>query len=480
VQQAYDPIPGQLRISPYNPHPESVLGFIGRPDDFARWQLGGYLNTELPLWAQAGVPGAGPGWKEYTGTMLFDVVAAAHLFPEYFWIGTGACRFLAWGIYEGAGPEFGHGTPGTYYYNDERLCHRARTHVRPSTAPGGEPAVNLQLWNRKAQHFNHQGVSYQDPVDPKNVVQEYTGNSWYDDDSLWLGRHMWATVTNPNPDNPAKPNAYTFAKTPRYFNTHADSTHPTYDWIPYEVGPLARMYANLPGLSIPLSPAQLNAVLRGDRMAYYPGVLNHAGYGLLPDYGAAPPAGNPYPGVLYGNFPNLTGYKSNYCGDATLDRIAARALETLYLARHLTTWLGMLDPTKPQNVTQQFAWGGVTDKTAPLKSYGAGLTEAPRGALGHWIRIGKKRNKPNWTKFKGKTFIYQVITPTAWNVSPMDHNGTHGPIEESIMGTPIQDHNEPIEINRIVHSFDPCIACTVHVSNAKGEKVAKCVLESTA
>jgi hydrogenase large subunit len=181
-----------------------------------------------------------------------------------------------------------------------------------------------------------------------------------------------------------------------------------------------------------------------------------------------------------------TQYKSNYVGDGTLDRIAARALETYYVAMHMatsgaaTSWGAQLDDTQPQNVTQSFAWGGVTDKTGPLKSYGYGLTEAPRGALGHWIRIGKKRNAPNWTKFKGKVFIYQVITPTAWNVSPMDHNSVHGPIEESIMGTPVQDNAEPIEITRVVHSFDPCIACTVHVTNAKGKKVAKCRLESTA
>jgi Ni,Fe-hydrogenase I large subunit len=183
-----------------------------------------------------------------------------------------------------------------------------------------------------------------------------------------------------------------------------------------------------------------------------------------------------------------TQYKSNYVGDGTLDRIAARALETYYVAMHMATsgsgadmsWGKHLDPTKLQNVPRSFGWGGRIDQTAPLRSYGYGLTEAPRGALGHWIRIGKKTGANNWKKFKGKTFIYQVITPTAWNVSPLDHNNVHGPIEESILGTPVQDNAEPIEITRVVHSFDPCIACTVHVTNAKGKKVAKCRLESTA
>jgi Ni,Fe-hydrogenase I large subunit len=471
VQQAFQPNPGDPNISCHNPHPESLLGFIGKPNDFARWQAGGYADTELPLWAGVGLAtpaNAGTAWKAYTGTMLFDVVAAAHLFPEYFWIGTGYSRFLAWGSFEKAGPEGG----PTYFYDDQRLNHRARTHVRQSPTslyPGGEAATNLAIWNHGADH---------------NQVREYTAYSWYDDDSLNLGRHPWATVTNPNPDNPAKPQAYSFAKAPRFINNESGAgdeelAHPNGDAIPYEVGPLARGYANLPGLSIPLTTAQLNAVLNGDRFAYYPGVLNHAGYGLLPDYGDSPPGAGAFSGLLYGAIPDISGYKSNYVGDATLDRIAARALETYYIAKHMCSysWFDKLNPAENGMVTQQFAWGGVENKTAPMKSYGVGLTEAPRGALGHWMRVGKKRNKPNWQKFKGRVFIYQIITPTAWNVCPKDHNGAHGPSEECYMGTPIQDDNEPIELIRVAHSFDYCLACTVHVTNVKGEKTAKAVIE---
>jgi hydrogenase large subunit len=83
---------------------------------------------------------------------------------------------------------------------------------------------------------------------------------------------------------------------------------------------------------------------------------------------------------------------------------------------------------------------------------GIGLTEAPRGALGHWITIDM-----------GDIASYQVVTPTNWNASPKDDLGQNGPIEQALIGTEIADESQPIEILRIVHSFDPCLACSVHM-----------------
>jgi hydrogenase large subunit len=80
------------------------------------------------------------------------------------------------------------------------------------------------------------------------------------------------------------------------------------------------------------------------------------------------------------------------------------------------------------------------------------LTEAPRGALGHWLQIADS-----------KIANYQVITPTCWNASPRDATGTIGPIEQALIGTPVEDINEPVEVMRVIHSFDPCLACAVHV-----------------
>jgi hydrogenase large subunit len=82
-----------------------------------------------------------------------------------------------------------------------------------------------------------------------------------------------------------------------------------------------------------------------------------------------------------------------------------------------------------------------------------GLTEAPRGALGHWMEIDDS-----------VISRYQVITPTNWNASPRDNLEQPGPIEAALVGTPVTDLNQPVEILRIVHSFDPCLACAVHMA----------------
>lgn len=86
-----------------------------------------------------------------------------------------------------------------------------------------------------------------------------------------------------------------------------------------------------------------------------------------------------------------------------------------------------------------------------ITSQGYGLVTAPRGFLGHWLTIEN-----------GLISNYQVITPTAWNASPKDANGVRGPWEEAIVGTPVKDIHNPIEVEHIVRSFDPCLVCTVH------------------
>ncbi len=89
---------------------------------------------------------------------------------------------------------------------------------------------------------------------------------------------------------------------------------------------------------------------------------------------------------------------------------------------------------------------------------GFGLIEAPRGALGHWIKIrGAKIEK------------YQIITPTAWNGSPKDSAGIRGPWEEAVIGTEIRDTDNPVEVGHIIRSFDPCLVCAVHAVTTNGE-----------
>ena len=100
--------------------------------------------------------------------------------------------------------------------------------------------------------------------------------------------------------------------------------------------------------------------------------------------------------------------------------------------------------------------------TWPEECSGAGFHEAPRGALGHWVQIRK-----------GRIANYQCIVPSTWNAGPRDAGQQPGPYEQAIVGTPIADPEQPLEILRTVHSFDPCMACGVHVVDASGRSIVE-------
>lgn len=130
-----------------------------------------------------------------------------------------------------------------------------------------------------------------------------------------------------------------------------------------------------------------------------------------------------------------------------IERIYARAYEAAFCAtmvvNQLYTLLELVNEGE-KNVSEPY--------TIPNTAKGKGLSEAARGALGHWIQIkGKMINR------------YQVITPTAWNASPRDNSGERGPIESALVGSPIQSEDPSLDVVRAVRSFDPCLACTVHV-----------------
>jgi Ni,Fe-hydrogenase I large subunit len=127
--------------------------------------------------------------------------------------------------------------------------------------------------------------------------------------------------------------------------------------------------------------------------------------------------------------------------NSVMGRHAARALECKIVADRCGHWLDQLTPDKP----------GYNEFEIPASGSGMGLTEAPRGALGHWITIEK-----------GKIGSYQCIVPTTWNCSPRDDRGIASPVEKALEGTPIAKEDNPIEAARVVRSFDPCIACAVH------------------
>jgi hydrogenase large subunit len=138
-------------------------------------------------------------------------------------------------------------------------------------------------------------------------------------------------------------------------------------------------------------------------------------------------------------------------GISVMDRHLARALETQKLAGAMSGWLS------------QLATGGAVynNYTTPYGKTGIGLTEAPRGAIGHWLSIASSSShSPTGGPAIG---AYQVITPTCWNASPKDTSGVGGPIEQALIGTKIKDAKQPIEVLRVIHSFDPCLSCAVHV-----------------
>lgn len=133
-------------------------------------------------------------------------------------------------------------------------------------------------------------------------------------------------------------------------------------------------------------------------------------------------------------------------GPSVYTRELARLHEAVRTFAQIKVWVNELDLARPFYIHPK----------SPKNATGIGLTEAARGALGHWISIEK-----------GRIQGYQVITPTAWNVSPKDFKDVSGPIEQAVIGTPVPDELNPVEVHHVIRSYDPCLACTVHVVKRK-------------
>jgi hydrogenase large subunit len=129
-------------------------------------------------------------------------------------------------------------------------------------------------------------------------------------------------------------------------------------------------------------------------------------------------------------------------GISVMDRLVARVWEANIVADSLDAWLNELAVGK----------SAYSFPKMPAAAGGIGLTEAPRGALGHWLTIAA-----------GKIKQYQILTPTAWNASPRDDKKRKGAIEQALIGTPVVSTEVPVEVLRVVHSFDPCLSCAVHM-----------------
>jgi hydrogenase large subunit len=147
---------------------------------------------------------------------------------------------------------------------------------------------------------------------------------------------------------------------------------------------------------------------------------------------------------------------------STLGRTAARGLEASWAAHKMKYFFDkLMGNLKAGN----FATANVElwdPAKWPAEARGAGYCEAPRGALGHWIKI---RNQ--------KIDNYQCIVPTTWNAGPRDAKNQIGAYEASLMNTKVARADEPLEIIRTIHSFDPCLACATHVVSPEGEEITR-------
>jgi hydrogenase large subunit len=255
-----------------------------------------------------------------------------------------------------------------------------------------------------------------DPRDPEQI-QEYVDHSWYDYGEAGKGLHPWDGVTEAkfelgpklkgtrtNIEQIDEGAKYSWIKAPRW-KGHA-----------MEVGPLARYVVGYAKGHEEITD-QVNGLLRTMDLPVE---------------------------ALF----------------STLGRTAARALESEYCGRLQKYFFDKL-VTNIKNGDESTANVAKWDpSTWPKEAKGVGMTEAPRGALGHWIRIKD-----------GRIENYQCVVPTTWNGSPRDSKGNIGAFEASLMNTRMERPEEPVEILRTLHSFDPCLACSTHVMSEDGDEL---------
>ena len=252
-----------------------------------------------------------------------------------------------------------------------------------------------------------------EPLDPAKIT-EYVTHSWFEyGGGDGQGIHPSSGETSPNYTGPAPP----------YDRLDTDGKYswlksPRYDDQAMEVGPLSRMLV-----------AYASGHPRVQELVN--GALGHLGVGAE---------------ALF----------------STLGRVAARGIETVVLAEKMEGWLDELAANMGRGelaIADTSKWDPAS---WPKDCTGAGFHEAPRGALGHWVHIQD-----------GAIANYQFVVPRTWNAGPRGAMGNPGPYEQALIGNPVADPEQPLEILRTVHSFDPCMACGVHVLDPSGREVVQ-------
>jgi Ni,Fe-hydrogenase I large subunit len=252
------------------------------------------------------------------------------------------------------------------------------------------------------------------PYDQEKV-KEYITSSWYEySKGDGAGLHPWEGETKAKYTGPPTPWKF-LQEESKYTWMKA----PRYDGKPMEVGPLSRMLVGF-------------AAGHEDIRALVKEVLDRLGVGAS---------------ALF----------------STLGRTAARGIETVLLARRMNVWYDRLVERISSGDVQTFTRDKWEPSTWPSQAQGYGYLDAPRGGLGHWVQIEN-----------GKISRYQCVVPSTWNCSPRDGEGQMGPYEAALVDNhPLLKPDQPLEILRTIHSFDPCMACGVHVLDASGNSIVE-------
>jgi [NiFe] hydrogenase large subunit/hydrogenase large subunit len=247
------------------------------------------------------------------------------------------------------------------------------------------------------------------------LVKEYITSSWYEySGGDEAGLHPWEGETKAKYTGPPPPWEYL-----QGLDKYTWMKAPRYEGRPMQVGPLARMLVGY-------------ASNHPDIVPMVSEVLGRLGVG---------------PAALF----------------STLGRTAARGMETVMLARRMGTWFDQLIANVRAGNTTTFNGDKWEPSSWPTQARGYGYLDAPRGALGHWVEITDR-----------KISRYQCVVPSTWNCSPRDAQGQMGPYEASLVDNhPLVRPEEPLEILRTIHSFDPCMACGVHVLDATGAPIVE-------
>lgn len=182
-----------------------------------------------------------------------------------------------------------------------------------------------------------------------------------------------------------------------------------------------------------------------------------------PRYDGQPMEVGPLARMLVAKDPTLLGLVKQGVKPGAVARHAARAIETKLVVDACYKWC---DDLLEAMTGPGFKIHDTDHWDPPPEGMGAGFYEAPRGALGHWVKI-KNKLIDN----------YQAVVPSTWNASPRDEKNVRGPYEESLIGVPVPDTDNPINVVRVIRSFDPCLACAIHLIDPKTNEIRKFIVE---